>query len=489
MGNKILAFDLGASSGRAMLGNFDGEKIELVEIHRFSNDPVMVNGTLYWDILRLLFEIKQGIIKAKNLGGFDSIGIDTWGVDFGLIAKDGKMLSNPVHYRDSRTVNTPEKIFEKISKKELFNRTGLGFMRLNTIYQIYYLLENESDLLSRCDKMLNTPDLLAYFLTGEKRSEKTIASTTNLLNPHTKEWDFELIKELGLPSDIFAKIINTGEVYGNLSDEICEELGCESVPVVAVGCHDTASAVVSAPIQSNDFIYISCGTWSLFGIESESPIITDEAYKSNFSNETGINNTTRFLKSIMGLWLIQESKRAWEKQGIETSFDVLEKEALEAEPFKCFIDVDDSTFESAGNMPKRVSEFCKRTNQYVPTSRGEIVRCIYDSLALKYKDTFINLEKVSNRKYSSINMLGGGIKDKLLCQMTANACNVTVLSGPVEATSMGNIATQLISLGAISSLKEAREIIKASTDITTYIPQNSGDIEKAYEKYSEIVGV
>lgn len=488
MSYNLLAFDLGASSGRAIIGTFENNKISLKEIHRFSNEPVSINGTLYWDILRLFNEIKQGILKATRETKIDGIGIDTWGVDFGLIDKGGKLLSNPVHYRDERTVGIPEKVFNSIFKNEIFEKTGISFMRINTLYQLCYLNEFEPEMLDLCDKFLNIPDLLAYFLTGAKRSEVTIASTSNLLNPETKNWDFELIKNLKLPEGIFANIIQSGEVYGKLSLDVCNELGCDPIPVIAISSHDTACAVVSAPAENEDFVYISCGTWSLLGIENDKPITSSQAFEANFTNEQGYNNKIRFLKNIMGLWLIQESKRTWEKQGLDVSFDMLEKLAIESEPFKCFVDVDDSSFETPGNMPKKISEYCKKTGQYEPKTIGEIMRCIYDSLALKYKYTINNLQAITNKQYTSINMLGGGIKDVLLCQMTANACNVPVYAGPVEATSMGNIAVQLISLQAISSLKEAREIIKNSTDIKTYLPQNTEQWEQAYKRYVEIVG-
>ena len=485
---KVLSFDFGASSGRAMLATFEDGKINMKEIHRFSNDPVIVRGTMYWDILRLFFEVKAGITKAINDGGFDAIGIDTWGVDFGLIDKNGRLLSNPVNYRDARTDGMPEKVFDKyISSDELYSRTGTQCMRFNTIYQLMYLKENEPELLERADKFLLTPDLFAYLLTGEIKEELSIASTTNLLNPNTNDWDFELIDRLGLPKNIFAPIVKSGSVYGMLSDELCEELGCKKVPVIAVACHDTASAVAATPSLNDDFVYISCGTWSLFGIESPSPILTKEAAEANFTNEMGFEGRTRFLKNIIGLWLIQESRRQWRREGVEVGFDTLEKEALASEPFKCFIDVDDPSFEKAGNLPKRVCEYCERTGQYVPQNRGEIMRCIYQSLAMKYKATFNSLEELGNRKYNSINILGGGIKDTLLCRLTANACNVTVLAGPSEATVMGNIAVALYALGELDSFKAIRESVSKSVEPTRYEPEDAAAWNEAYKTYLEVI--
>ena len=486
---KVLAFDLGASSGRAMLGSFDGETIHMEEIHRFSNDTVTVNGTFYWDTLRLFFEIKRGISLAMQKGGFDAIGIDTWGVDFGMIDKHGKLLGLPVHYRDARTEGMLEQVFSKVSKEEIYARTGIQCMRINTLYQLYYLAHYEPELFALCDKILLTPDLFAYFLTGEKRAEMTNASTTNLLDANTKDWDRELCEKLGIPASILPEIIAPGEVYGTLSKEICDELGCPPVPVIASATHDTASAVVATPAQTDDFVYISCGTWSLFGIESPTPILTDEAMASNFTNETGYNRTTRFLKNIMGLWVIQESRRQWIREGQDVTYATLEQDALACEPFKCFIDCDDPSFEAPGNLPRRIQEFCRRTGQYVPQTRGEIMRCIYQSLAMKYRYTFEALKRLRGRDFGSINVIGGGTKDNFLCQLTANATGVPVAAGPNEATVMGNIAVQLMSLGEIDGLKQARKVVTASTDLKTYLPDPAEKPvwDAAYKNYVKIL--
>ncbi len=484
---KILSFDFGASSGRAMLAEYSDGKINMQEIHRFSNDTVIVNGTMYWDILRLFFEIKTGITKAVNSGGFDAIGIDTWGVDYGLIDKRGKLIGNPVHYRDTRTEGMLEETFKTVSQDEIYSRTGIQCMRINTLYQLMYLKNHEPEQLDSAEKMLMIPDLFAYMLTGEIKEEATIASTSNLFDPYKKDWDRELIKKLGLPEHIFADVIKPGEVYGMLSDEICEELGCKKVPVVAACGHDTASAVVATPSETDDFVYISCGTWSLFGIESKDPILTSQAAELNFTNEGGYDGTIRFLKNIMGLWLIQESRRQWKREGDDVGFDQLEKEALGAEPFKCFIDVDDPAFETAGNLPKRVVEFCRRTGQYVPQNRGEIMRCIYQSLAMKYKHTFNKLAEMSSKEYHRINILGGGIKDKLLCQMASDACNVQVLAGPSEATVMGNIAVVLAALGELNGLSEIRRAVSNSTELKKYTPKDNAAWEKAYADFVKIL--
>ncbi|MEG0693032.1 MAG: rhamnulokinase family protein [Oscillospiraceae bacterium] len=484
---KVLAFDFGASSGRAMLGYFDQNQIHMEEIHRFSNDPVNISGTLYWDIARLLFEVKQSIEKAVAKGGFDAIGIDTWGVDFGLIDKKGKLIGNPVHYRDLRTETTPQEVFKLISKEKIYCETGIQFMRINTLYQLFALKNQQPELLELTDKILLIPDLIAYFLTGKMRCEQTNASTTNIYNPVTKTWSQSLLSSIGMSSEILPEFIRAGQAYGDLSTEICEELACSPVPVIAVGTHDTASAVAAAPAIDKDFVYISCGTWSLFGTENETPVLTKQAQELNFTNEIGVGDKVRLLKNIMGLWLIQQSRQHWLKTGEAVTFNMLENEALESEPFRCFIDPDHVRFELPGNLPKRVQEFCRDTNQYIPQTRGEIMRCIYQSLALKYRYTFDQLKELTGKNYQSIHMLGGGIKDTLLCRMTANATGVLVKAGPIEATVMGNIAVQYIGLGELEDIKQVRKVIRNSVEIKTYEPTQADEWNEAYKKYIDIL--
>ncbi len=489
MAKKVLAFDFGASSGRAMLGEFDGKEIRVTEVHRFTNDPVLVHGTFYWDSLRLFHEIKQGIVKALNeYGKIDAIGIDTWGVDFGMLDKNGELIGNPVNYRDERTVGMPEEVAKIIPLDELYALTGTQTMRINTVYQLYYLAKYRPDLLERCEKILFTPDLFAYFLTGKMRAEKTIASTSNFLNPHTREFDTALLERLGIPTRILPEMIEPGEVYGTLTDALCQELGCDPIPVIAVCTHDTASAVLAAPTD-DEMIYISCGTWSLFGTELASPLMTAESAEVQYTNEGGHSGTIRFLKNIMGLWLIQESRRQFRKEGFEVSYADLEREALAAEPYRCFIDCDAPEFAIAGDIPRRVQKFCEVTGQYVPKTRGEIMRCIYESLAMKYKQNYNVLSQVTGKSFPQINMLGGGIKDTLLCRMTADATGVRVVAGPAEATVMGNIAEQMISLGEIRDVREARAIITASTPLAVYEPgEDKAAFEAAYPEFCRHLG-
>ncbi len=484
---RVLAFDFGASSGRAILGIFDGEKIELQEVHRFSNDPVKINGTVYWDVQRLFFEIKQGILKAKEAGGFDSIGIDTWGVDFGLLRKDGTLVENPVHYRDARNDGMVEKATEYMTKERMYDITGIQFMDFNTIFQLLSLKENRPYILEEADKLLFMPDLLNYMLSGVKSTEFSIATTSQMVDLKTNNWSEEILDTFGINKNLLTDIAPTGAVIGQLSDEICEELGVPKADIVSVAAHDTQSAITATPCEFDDFAFISCGTWSLFGTEVKEPIINEASKKLNVTNEGGYDYTTAFLKNICGLWLIQETRRQWIREGKEYSYAELEKLALECEPFKCFIDPDAPEFAPMGNLPRRVKEYCEKTGQYVPQTVGEIIRCIYESLALKYRYTFDGIKECTGKDYDRIHVMGGGTKDKLLLQMTAQSCNVNVYGGPIEATALGNVAIQLMSTGAIKDIKEARKIIAKGENLKLYEPKENADWEKAYEDFKNII--
>ena len=487
MTKRVLAFDFGASSGRAIIGCFDGEKITLEEVHRFSNDPVSVGGTVYWDVLRLFYEIKQGIIKARMAGGFDSIGIDTWGVDFGLIDAEGKLMENPIHYRDARTVGMVDEAFKTMPREKIYGITGIQFMELNTLFQLISLKKNRPWMLERADKMLFMPDLFAYMLTGKMCAEYSIASTSQIIDLQTGSWSKELLDAFGIKEDIFAPLVKPGTVLGMLTPEICEECGVDPVPVISVCGHDTQSAITSVPCEDGKFAFLSSGTWSLFGTELEKPIVNETSLNINITNEGGFDDTVGFLKNIIGLWLIQESRRQWQRQGEDYSYADLEKLALAAEPFKCFIDPDAPEFVPHGNIPKRVQDFCEKTGQYVPQTVGEIMRCIYESLAMKYKLTFEKLCECTERDYPVIHVIGGGTKDTLLCQLTANSCNRTVKAGPIEATVMGNVAVQLMSDNSVADISEARKIVANSSELKTYIPADVDKWEEAYADFLKIV--
>lgn len=487
MTKRVLAFDFGASSGRAIIGCFDGDKITLEEVHRFSNDPVSVGGTVYWDVLRLFYEIKQGIVKAKIAGGFDSIGIDTWGVDFGLIDSEGKLMENPVHYRDTRTAGLVEESFKTMPKEKLYGITGIQFMELNTLFQLISLKKYRPWMLDRADKMLFMPDLFAYMLTGKMCAEYSIASTSQLIDLETKSWSKEILDAFGIKKSLFAPLVKPGTVLGELSKEICEECGVDPVSVISVCGHDTQSAITSVPCEDGNFAFLSSGTWSLFGTELDKPIVNETSMNINITNEGGFDDSTGFLKNIIGLWLIQESRRQWKREGEEYSYADLEKLALAAEPFKCFIDPDAPEFVPHGNIPERVREFCRRTGQYVPETVGEVMRCIYESLAMKYRLTFEKLRECTKRDYPVIHVIGGGTKDGLLCQMTANSCDRTVKAGPIEATVMGNVAVQLMSDGSVENIGQARKIIAESSELKIFEPKDTGDWAKAYEDFLKIV--
>lgn len=486
MTKRVLAFDFGASSGRAIIGCFDGDKITLEEVHRFSNDPVSVGGTVYWDVLRLFYEIKQGIIKAKIAGGFDSIGIDTWGVDFGLIDSEGKLMENPVHYRDARTVGLVDEAFKTMPKEKLYGITGIQFMELNTLFQLISLKKYRPWMLERADKMLFMPDLFGYMLTGKMCAEYSIASTSQLIDLDKKTWSKEILDAFGIKESVFAPLVQPGTVLGELSKEVCEECGVDPVPVISVCGHDTQSAITSVPCEDGDFAFLSSGTWSLFGTELDKPIVNETSMNINITNEGGFDGSTGFLKNIIGLWLIQESRRQWKREGKEYSYADLEKLALAAEPFKCFIDPDAPEFVPHGNIPERVREFCRKTGQYVPETVGEIMRCIYESLAMKYRLTFEKLRECTERDYPVIHVIGGGTKDDLLCQMTANSCDRTVKAGPIEATVMGNVAVQLMSDGSVKNIGQARKIVADSSELKTFEPKDTDKWAGAYEDFLKV---
>lgn len=488
---KVLGFDYGASSGRAMLGIYENGKITLEEIHRFSNDPVKINGTMYWDVLRLFHELKTGIIKCRKKGHADisSIAVDTWGVDFGLVDKEGRLLENPIHYRDTRTDGMIDEVCDIIGRKEIYKRTGIQFMQFNTLYQLYSIKKERPELLEKADTMLFMPDLLNYFLTGAKYSEYSIASTAQMLDIETGDWDRTLLEKAGIPHHYLCDIIDSGTVVGNLRDEICDEVGIDPVPVIAVAAHDTGSAVMSAPAGTDNFAFLSSGTWSLLGTELKKPIVSDKAAELEYSNEGGFNRTIRFLKNIMGLWIYQDCRRQWNREGNVMTFDELEMEARSAEPFRSLIDPDNGDFYHHGHMPEKVQDFCKRTGQPVPENKPQIVRCIMESLALKYRYVYEGLEEVVGNKIPDLHIVGGGCKNVMISQFTANALGRTITTGPIEATSTGNVLGQLVALGYIKDMEEAREVTRNSFEIKEWEPKDTKKWDEIYKYFAnDIVG-
>ncbi|HIV30367.1 MAG TPA: rhamnulokinase [Candidatus Pullichristensenella excrementipullorum] len=486
---NVLGIDLGASSGRAMLGTLEGKKLTIREIHRFLNEPVTLCGRFVWDMPRLFHEIKQALLKLSKSGEtVDAIGIDTWGVDFGLLDKNGHLLSLPVHYRDARTNGIPEKVRAIIPDEELFARTGIAFNSFNTLYQLYAMKEEGDPALESAQDLLFLPDLLAYFLTGKKGTEYTIASTSQLLDPFKRDWDRELMEKLGIPAHIFGEVKLPGTVRGTLLPEIAKECGVAEIPVIAIGGHDTASAVAAVPAQEKDFAYISSGTWSLLGAEVQKPLCTEGVMKANYTNEGGVDGSIRLLKNIMGLWIIQECKREWDRRGSETSFGELVELSMQAPAFKAILDVDDACFLAPGDMPARIQAYCAKSGQPVPEGKGEISRVIYESLALKYRWAIERLEEDMLKKpIEALHIVGGGSKNALLNRFTAEAIKRPVIAGPDEGTIIGNLLVQAQALGAISGIRELREVVENSFPTKTFLPETDGKAwDEAYQRYLKV---
>ncbi|MHA6483594.1 rhamnulokinase [Paenibacillus sp. strain BS8-2] len=487
----VLAFDLGASSGRAILGRLEDGKIVLEELHRFPNDPVQTGGRLHWDILRLLHELKQSLLKAKHQGiVLSSIAIDTWGVDFGLVGGNAnELLGNPIHYRDSHTDGVMAQLIEELTVDEIFGRTGIQLLTFNTIYQIAAMKRADSPLLREAKHFLMIPALLRYFLTGEMHNEFSLASTTQLYNPLTGDWDDKLLEAVGGDRSLFGPVVQPGTPVGRLSAEVCAELGIESVPVIAVAEHDTGSAVAAVPARDRSFAYLSCGTWSLIGTEVSAPVIDAKSQELNFTNEGGVYGTYRLLKNIMGLWILQECRREWERAGIRYSFPELVALASAAAPFACFIDPDDELFLPPGDMPARIREYCARTGQQAPQDTGAFVRAILESLAFRYRHALEQTESLTGEIYNGLHMVGGGIQNTLLCQWTADAIGKPVWAGPTEGSAIGNMLVQWITGGELGDIWEARKVVSESFPIDVYEPENQQLWDEAYSKFLAATGL
>ncbi|MEW6357638.1 MAG: rhamnulokinase family protein [Planctomycetota bacterium] len=487
---KFLAIDFGAESGRGVLGRFDGKRLSLEEIHRFPNGPVRVGGSLHWDVLRLYREMLNaiGACAAKYGPDLEGIGVDTWGVDFGLLGKGDTLLGNPSHYRDRRTDGMMEKAFQKISKREIFENSGIQFIKLNTIYQLFSMVVNKSPLLDVAETLLLMPDLFNFLLTGWKVSEFSIATTTQFYDPIRKTWSKTIFKKLGLPLDIMTeRIVQPGSVIGPLRPWIAEEAGVKKVNVITPGGHDTACAVGAVPMRTSRCAYISSGTWSLMGAEIKRAIITPQALECNFTNEGGVGGTFRFLKNIMGLWLVQECRRVWAGKGKPMPYAKLTALAAKARPFGPLVEPDYEAFMGIGDMPKMISTFCRKTGQKPPADKGAMVRCALESLALKYRWTLEKLEEIQGCKCEVIHIVGGGAQNTLLCQITADCIGLPVVAGPVEATAIGNVMMQAVARGHVANIAEAREVIRRSFPVVTYLPKRTDAWAYAYEKYLGIV--
>jgi rhamnulokinase len=481
---KLLAIDLGAESGRGVLGSFDGQRLALDVVHRFPNGPVQTLDTMHWDVLRLHAEILNALRAAKQV---DSVGVDTWGVDFALLGRGGTLLGNPRHYRDPHTEGAMEGAFQRVRKEEIYRRTGLQFMRINSLYQLLALQRDRSPLLDVAEHILFMPDLFHYFLTGIKVNEYTDASTSQLLDPHSRTWAYDLVGKFDLPARIFGTVVQPGTVLGPLRPAVVADTGLAPVPVIAPATHDTGSAVAAVPARGESWAFISSGTWSLLGTELPQPLVTDAALAANFTNEGGVAGTTRLLKNIMGLWLVQECRRAWEKAGKTYSYDDLVKLAEAAKPFASLVDPDDPAFLLPPNMPAAIGEFCRKTGQPVPTEPGPVVRCCLESLALKYRWVLEKLEGLIGRRLDVIHVVGGGSQNFLLSQWTADATGRPVLAGPAEATALGNVLVQMLGLGLIGSLADGREVVRRSVAVTEYEPHGGGWWDEQYRRFANLV--
>ena len=489
-----LAVDLGASSGRVLAGLFDGERLRLEEVHRFENGPVDAAGSLYWNYLGLWQQIVAGLRLAGGAYGdrVQSIGVDTWGVDFALLGRGDTLLGNPYSYRDHRTTGMMEAALARVSREEIFAATGLQFMSFNTLYQLLAMRLQQSPLLDMAETFLMMPDLFHWLLTGVKTNEATNASTTQFYDPCAQSWSRSLLQRLDLPTEMLLPLSQPGERIGKLRASIATDTGLSRAEVILPGTHDTASAVVAVPSnykvgEQPDWCYISSGTWSLMGVEVPRPVVSERCRQLNFTNEGGVGNTTRLLKNITGLWLVQECRRVWNQAGKEYRWDALNRLSAEAEPLRSLIDPDHPSFTAPGNMPEAIASFCRRTGQPVPTEDGAFIRCAIESIALKYRYVLHALEELVGRRIETIHVVGGGTQNRQLCQATADACGRVVIAGPVEATAIGNVALQAIAAGAIGSLAQAREIIRDSFAVETYEPREASQWDAAYERFQRIL--
>ena len=480
---NMIAFDLGASNGRAILGQFDGEKITMKELHRFENNYLEMNGVYYWDTPYLYNQLKKGLLAFRQggYGELDSFGIDTWGVDYGLLDKNGQLAGLPRSYRLGNQADI-DAVTEKIPAQELYSRSGIDTsLTFNTLYQLYRRVREGDPALQIAETMLLTPDLLGYFLTGAKGTEYTIATTTQLYDPSKNDWDWQTIRQLGLPEHIFTKIDKTGTIRGYLRKEICEEIGINPAAFVAVGSHDTASAVAAIPGEGS-FAFCSSGTWSLFGAEMDKPDLSPEAAAAGFSNEGTIQGGFRPLRTIIGMWIIQECRRDWLKNGHNISWDDVVNEARKAEPLRSIIDPDSREFYDGGNMEKKIQDFCRRTGQPVPETIWQVARCVYESLALKYRHALEGLEIMKGQRIDSLNIVGGPINNKFLDQLIADSLDRKVITGPVEGAAIGNLLTQAMALGDIADLAQLRQVVRNSEAVETWLPNHTPQWEQAYQK-------
>ena len=491
-----LAVDMGASGGRVLAGSFDGRQLWLEELHRFENGAVAAAGGLYWDVLKLWGQVCQGLRLAGTRFGrsIHSVGVDTWGVDFALLGRGDVLLENPHCYRDPRCEGMLEKALAVVGREEIFAQTGLQFMQINTLYQLMSLRATNSPLLDVAESLLLIPDLFHWLLTGVKSNEFTNATTTQFFNPTLGRWATELLERLDLPTRWLGPVTGPGTKLGPLRRDVGAETGLADVGVVLPGTHDTASAVMAVPAkgeasQQPDWCYISSGTWSLMGVEVARPVINDECRRLNFTNEGGAGATTRLLKNITGLWLVQECRRVWRNEGREFTWDDLNHLSSAARPLVSLVDPDDAAFQAPGDMPEAIRAFCRRTGQPAPADEGAVIRCALEGVALRSRCVFEGLERLTGGRIETIHIVGGGTQNRQLCQATADACQRRVVAGPIEATALGNLMVQAIAAGAVGSIAEAREVIRRSFPLAEYEPRDASAWEEAYGRFKTIAGI
>ena len=480
----FVAIDLGATSGRVILATINGGKIEMEEVHRFPDTIIQMQGHFYWDLPAIYKSVLDGLRNVAERGvKVESIGIDTWGVDFAFFGSDGELLRLPYCYRDPHTVGAPDEFFKRMPRKELYEKTGIQIMNFNSVFQLDTLRRNNCSAMAAADKILFIPDALAYLLTGEQITEYTIASTAQMIDPRTKQWDADILSLLGLTPEHFGPITMPGEQIGVLTKEVQSLTGFGAVPVVAVASHDTGSAVAGTQLDGDDAAYLSSGTWSLMGIESREPIISERSFALNFTNEGGIEGTIRVLKNICGMWLLERSRTEWE----EMSYGDLIAAAEEAEPFRSLINPDAACFANPKSMTEAIKEYCEATGQPVPASVGEFVRCIFESLALRYRQVVDMLNEFSPKPLSRMYVIGGGARNNMLNQYTANATGLHIETGSAEATALGNVMMQAKWAGVVDSIVQMRAMIAESLAVRhSFEPSNTSEWDDAYEKYLKV---
>ncbi len=486
--HHFFAMDLGATSGRTILGTISEGKLELKELTRFPNKIIRVHDKYYWDIYALFEALKDGLKATAALNvKVDAIGIDTWGVDFVYLGEDGTILGQPRSYRDPYTNGMPEEYFKLLSKKEVYDLTGIQIMNFNSLFQLFAAKQENFSPLSIATDILFIPDALSYMLTGNKVCEYTIASTSQLLNPRTQNFEPKLFEAMGISPSIVQPIVMPGEIVGYVLDSVAKECGIAPIPVIAVAGHDTGAAVAAVPAENENFAYLSSGTWSLMGIEVKDPIITAESYEMNFTNEGGVDGTTRFLKNITGMWLLEQCRKGWKADGKSYNYSEIVEMCNSVDCFQSLIDPDDACFANPESMSAAIACYCERTNQKVPLTDAEYIRCILESLALKYKHVLNGLQKMAPFSIEKLHVIGGGSQNKLLNQMTANAIGMPVLAGPGEATAIGNIMIQAKGLGLVNSLQEIRNVITNSISLETFYPEDTALWDKVYDKFLSLI--